>query len=1030
VRQIRLSRSVTALLAGATFLVTSGEAQAQDRPSLADTFRLGSSEGVLCQLQAQAVDPAIVDMFDRSYTIVCRDAATPVGRVYALRKGIEDPIARVAGQRGDRATCEAPGSGTVEGLGAVGLTRCTMKDINVGYSAYTFERGRTAYIAEGLTGYDSALTLALRTVVADARVEGMIEVATTQVADPAAFARVQAGSLDLDQALEEGYRRNNSGSYAEAAEFFDTLLQRAETGALPRSQLGEFIVNRALQKSNLGEYDEADALFRQADLIPTADPIQLRLRRNFKAMHLINQRKLPEAMAELDRPLAPVGSMARVTAAVIDEDAAAELNSTSNIARQIGATENVTLTPEEKAAILDAQTLQLRGTVFRLMGDRAPAREALIKSLADLVAIREGRVTSITRLRSQTMAELSAVAEVERNYPEAERLLRDGLLLLETEYPNSAAVSASRARLGAYLARRGRTDDSLATYRQVIDSITAAGGSISGYENLLAPYFALLARQIPSRPQLVTDFFTASQTLVRPGVADTQAILARELSGGSDDASRLFRQSVNLTRDIERTRVEVARLSMIEAPTGEDQTALTRARDNLTALQADQVATQAQLGNFPRYRALSTQALSLADLQGTLRDGEAYYKMSVIANAIYGIYATKTEATAYRVPISATDLEAKVKEIRDSVTKEDEQTGERYTEPFKINLARELYVALFSPVDAKLAQANHLIFEPDGAMLQLPPNLLITEQAGVDAYRARTSRPNADLFDMRGVAWLGAKHDISTSLSARAFRDVRAATRSAARNQYLGLGQNTPVSPFVQLTSSRGMNNRGGIDCNWPLAAWNQPISAAELRLASQVIGTNRSEVITGNAFTDTALLGRDDLNQFRILHFATHGLVTAPRPECPAFPALLTSFGGSASDGLLTFREIYDLRLDADLVILSACDTAGRATIAATREAGVTSGGGSAMDGLVRAFIGAGGRSVIASHWPVPNEFDATERLISGLFRAPPGTSVAEALRRAEISLQQQAETSHPFYWSGFAVIGDGSQSVLTTTN
>ncbi len=75
-----------------------------------------------------------------------------------------------------------------------------------------------------------------------------------------------------------------------------------------------------------------------------------------------------------------------------------------------------------------------------------------------------------------------------------------------------------------------------------------------------------------------------------------------------------------------------------------------------------------------------------------------------------------------------------------------------------------------------------------------------------------------------------------------------------------------------------------------------------------------------------------------------------------PARPALLTSFGGPQSDGLLTFKEIYDLRLDADIVILSACDTAGKATVQATREAGVTSGGGNALDGLVRAFIARAG--------------------------------------------------------------------------
>jgi len=140
----------------------------------------------------------------------------------------------------------------------------------------------------------------------------------------------------------------------------------------------------------------------------------------------------------------------------------------------------------------------------------------------------------------------------------------------------------------------------------------------------------------------------------------------------------------------------------------------------------------------------------------------------------------------------------------------------------------------------------------------------------------------------------------------------------------------------------------------------------------------------------------------------------------------LVTSFGGDESDGLLTFAEIFDLNLDADLIVLSACDTAGRASLAATAEAGLTTGGDFALDGLVRAFVGAGGRLVVASHWPVPDDYDATKRLITGMFEAPVGTSVAGALRAAGRSLMDDADTSHPYYWAGFAVIGDGAAQVI----
>jgi CHAT domain-containing protein len=187
--------------------------------------------------------------------------------------------------------------------------------------------------------------------------------------------------------------------------------------------------------------------------------------------------------------------------------------------------------------------------------------------------------------------------------------------------------------------------------------------------------------------------------------------------------------------------------------------------------------------------------------------------------------------------------------------------------------------------------------------------------------------------------------------------------------------------------------------------------------------------LLTGGAFTDTAVKSRGDLSDYRIIHFATHGLVTAPRPSCPARPALVTSFGDQDSDGLLTFQEIFDLKINADLVILSACDTAGAATVAATREAGVASGGGNALDGLVRSFIGAGGRSVIASHWPAPDDFDATKRLIGGLFTARQGESIADALWTSEMQLMDDKRTSHPYYWAGFAIIGDGGQPLLHGT-
>lgn len=1010
-------------LAAATAALAATAAVAQaPRPSTSDSFPLGSAGGVLCQVQSRTTDPAMTGVFDRAYAVVCRDAAQSVGEVYALRRGGDDPAARLAALRAPRLTCADGGSQAVAGLGAVAMQSCRLNDGGAPWRVYTYVAGKTVYVAQGLEGYDQALTLALRSIVADRVVPGKIAVATLSGRDAAGFARAQAATLDRDQALAEGYRRNNSGSYAEAAEFFDTLLRRQDRDGEGQGALGEYLVNRALQKSNLGQFAEADAIFAEADKLPTVDPVQLRLRRNFKVMHLVNQGQVDAALAALDAPVPPFAPTAG-DLAEIDPAMAAALNASAPLSQRLAGSET-RLTIQERAALLDAQALQLRGGALRMKGDLDGGERALRQGLAAMDAVRGGRVTSTRRLQAQSLGELSAIAEARGDFPAAEADLRRGVELLSVEYPGSAALNGAKARLAGYLARRGRRDASLALYKEVVAALGQADGA-AGLERLLSPYFAQLIELAPSDPQAVADLFAASQAMMRPGVADTQAVLARELSGGGDEAARLFRQSLDLKRELEASLVELARLKSLPEPSAADRTVMGDLEARIAVLERDQAATQAALNAYPRYRAIDNQPLTLAQVQASLRPGEAYVKMTAVGDDLYAVYAAPGDAAAWKVGADRATLDRQVDALRDTISKE--ENGERITYPLDVKLARTLYVELFGPADARLAKVNHLIFEPDAAMLRLPANLLIADDASVQRYQARAAQPGSDGFDFTGVNWLGRSHDISTAVSARGFVAVRQAPASAARAQYLGFGENAPLSAAVQTVSVRGpAGGDPALDCSWPAAVWNHPISAEELRLAQRLVGADAS-VVTGAAFTDTGLIARPDIGDYRILHFATHGFVTAPRPECPARPALLTSFGQpGVSDGLLSFLEIYDLKLDADLVVLSACDTAGAASVAATREAGLTTGGGSALDGLVRAFIGAGARTVVASHWPAPDDYNATETLIGGIFEAPPGASLAGAMRATETRLMDRPETSHPYYWSGFAVIGDGAQPVL----
>jgi CHAT domain-containing protein len=1015
----------TGLAIGAAIAILAGAvpAPAATPLSVRDSWRIGSSGTSFCSAQSLTSDKALTGMFDLGYSITCRDAALPVGKLYKLRDNAT-AAARVAADRASHAVCGPTHGGNVAGLGAVEVTECKLKDADVVYRAYTLHRGRQLYAAQGLAGYDSALQLALRSLVADTALKGEISIATTGAGDPAAFARVQAGTLAPDKALEEAYRRNNSGSYAEAAEFFAAASAGSGETATSRA---EALVNEALQKSNLGRYAEADSLFSKAAELVGADPIVARRLRNYRAIHQLNQGDPKAALAELDKPLpkaAAGNGQGGASGLEIDDMTAQRLNADSKFGQQLGG-QTDELLPDEKAQILDGQALQLRGTALRLTGDEAGAKDALRRADGLLLSVRGGKVASILWMRAQIFGDLAATAEEEGNRADADRLYRQAVSLLEVNYPGSAVLLNSKARLAGFLARTGQLATAEAMFSEIVHSQPDTSNLPPSFANVLRPYVDLLLKN-PNSPKSTAEIFAATQLMVRPGLAQTQAVLARELTGGTDEASRLFRQAVTLSRQVERARIELARLQDIAKPSPEEAVRARVLRAALDNSQKEQLTTQAALSSFPRFRAVSSDTITLADLQKILRPGEAYYRMTIVGDRVYAMLITPTGARAERLQVTSKQLDDQVSALRDTISTV--ENGQRTTYPFDVSLAHQLYSELFGPFDSDIHPVRHLIFEPDGAMLRLPANLLVMDQASVDSYQQRAKASDQAAYDFRGISWLGRDRDISTAVSPRSFAQLRSARPSAGRKEYLGLGENTIPSA----SAAGAVPSTADRDCLLPLSSWSHPISPKELEVAASILkkfDPNGVDIVTGDQFTDTGLEARADLDQYRILHFATHGVVTARAAKCPAQPALLTSFGGSGSDGLLTFKEIFDLHLDADLVILSACDTAGKASAVATQQAGLSTGGDVALDGLVRAFVGAGARLVIASHWPVPDDYNATERLMTGLFSAPPGTPTVTALRLSERQLMDDPNTSHPFYWAAFAAVGDGTIPVIRET-
>lgn len=1024
--------TLAASLALAAILAPGAGLAAPKPVSSLDSFRVGDS-GVLCTAQRQSEDARFATMFDRGYEVVCRDAASPVARLWALRKpdgkggapktaDADSGLAAFAGRGFD---CGASKAADIREVPLALRRECTDPASGLVHVIYRLASGKTVYAAEGLAAYDQAIRLGLASLVLDRAMPGDVAVATTGAGDPAALARLQASRLDPEQALAAGYSQSADSSFAEASETFQTLVLRARTNDKGATRTAEYLANLALQQSILGNRALADSLFSQAHQVSSGDNRQIaRLLRNLEVMHHLNARDADGALALLDRPLASLGTTegmasTRIAEGYIDRPLAQRLElENARSSRFWGSA--APLTDRERDTLLDAQATYLRGVALRIKGDRREAAAKLSAALALFESVRRGSVQSMQWLDANISLELAILAEQTGNMSAAEAGLQRAITRYAAQYPASATELSARARLAGLQARDGKGDLALASFRQLVAEAAGIPGGSDMLREEIGPYFDLLVSR-SANPASAADLFLASQAMIRPGVAQTQAVLARELSGGSDEAARLFREATTLSRELVSLDVTITRLSAIDGRKPDEEKALADAIERRRQVAASQTGLQAQLAAFPRYRVTSNTTLSLGDLQASLRGDEAYFKVMFVNQAAYALYARPQSARIYRLGLDREGLEALAGTIRDSIVIE--EGNQLTTNPFDVASSYKLFDLLFAPVAKDLHEVRHLVFEGDGRLLTLPPGLLVTDKAGVEAYQARQKAPNPDAFDFTGVAWLARDHVVTTAVSARSFIDVRKIAPSTAPRTYLGLGQNTPIAQ-----STHAPHDEAGRDsCDWALSTWNRPISGEELKLAASLIGGTGDRVVTGDDFTDTALRSAKDLADYRVIQFATHGLVTAPHPGCPARPALVTSFGEGDSDGLLSFREIFDLRLNADTVILSACDTAGAASAAATREAGVATGGNFALDGLVRAFVGAGARTVVASHWPVPDDFHATTRLMTGIYKAGPTVGLGEAMRQSQIALMDDPLTSHPYYWAAFAIIGDATKPMTT---
>lgn len=436
---------------------------------------------------------------------------------------------------------------------------------------------------------------------------------------------------------------------------------------------------------------------------------------------------------------------------------------------------------------------------------------------------------------------------------------------------------------------------------------------------------------------------------------------------------------------------------------------------------------------FPDYATLvAPRPTSLDEARDALRPGEALVAfLSGEARTWAWVVPREGPVAFIAAPIGRDRLLGLVETIRrgtdlGSVVTVDDVPA------FDVAAAHELYRRLLEPIAPAWTPARTLVVVPHGPLARIPLSLLVTAPAP-----ARVA-PGPRFAEYRGIDWLIRTHAVTTVPSIGSLVAVRRLPpASGPRLAFVGFGdpQFSPTAPAPGLAPREAISARRlGVRRPAPSAPGDLktqlarlaplPDTADELRsIAASLEASAEHDVILGPAATEGRVKSMD-LSRHRVIAFATHALRSEDLDGLDE-PALALSLApGEPDDGLLTLGELLALKLDADWMVLSACNTAA----GATEEAEV-------MSGLGRAAFYAGARAVLLSHWAV--ESAAARLLTTELFRRQrqsPGLSRAEALRQSMLALIDGPgatdarsgaplySRAHPAFWAPFVVVGDGS--------
>jgi CHAT domain-containing protein/tetratricopeptide (TPR) repeat protein len=962
--------------------------------------------GEPCRVQAVTV-PEPQSNATRAFSVFCGRWEYPSGRLFEATVPAASPEAAAATEWwqavvSGRATCEGGRAGTVLGDIPAFVLDCRLRNGGWAYTALTAQVGGKTYLADGVPAVRPVLEEAIG--VAAGRLPARAK--DTPPTVTAAIQRLEAelkgrlyGAGDLDtyyQLMLAGQYHNSVRDFSSAeARYREALTVQQRVLGVDHPETADPLMHVALELSNQGRFQEADGLFGRVEslLEGSSDRSDQARYLSYRAYHLANQGRFEEALP-----------LAREASGIRRELASGRGPAGGVLLAGAAPREPVPSSPGSPSGADVVQSLYLEAASLQRLGQPQLADRVTQEAMVELLAAPQAPPLWEPQLRVQRAEGSSASAE---------RDLAEAVARFEQVAPEERPTALSYLALGQRHLAAGRVEEGLAAYRSGLRLLKARGGSLR--LDPLLPYFRALASRAEAQPSehaaIHAELFEAGQLVRGSRTAHDIALASARLAasrGGTGDAIRAL-------QDAEDERYFLTREYEAEVASGKDPLRVAALGARLVELnrRVQDLNLQVQAA-APGYNQLVDAVVSAEQVRSLLRRDEAMAQL-LLGETASVLFVVRPEGISVRIlDLTAAAATRAVAALRAGLA----PGADGSIPQFDLVGSHRLYQALLGPAAAEVRSARHLITVPTGPLLSLPFAVLVAEAPAAGASYAE-------------VQWLGRRSAISLVPSVRAFVDLRALARgSAAPEPFLGFGDFVPFSPAgvarADVRLSRDCLAEPGRVATYrsTLQGLGElPLTGQEVKAVARIFGAGPRSLFLNTDFTEPRVEG-SKLDRYRVLYFATHALLPAEF-DCQPEASLVASLSDPpqpGEDGLIDTTEVLRLNLDADLVVLSACNTGGPGGHE----------GGESLSGLARAFFFAGARSMLVSHWPV--EDAATADLMVRLFeteRSRPGLGLAESLRQAQLTLIADARRpglefrSHPLFWGAFTLVGDGARGV-----